>query len=57
MLEKWKHFLDNGYNIGVLFMGLLSKVFDILNHFFLLGKLDAYGFSLKLQLLFKATYK
>ena len=46
MLEKWKHLLDNGYNTGVLFMGL-SKAFDVLNHSLLLAKLDAYGFSLK----------
>ena len=46
MIEKWKHFLDNGYTIGVLFMGL-SKAFDVLNHFLLLARLDAYEFSLK----------
>ena len=46
MIEKRKHFLDNGYTTGVLFMGL-SKAFDVLNHFLLLARLDAYEFSLK----------
>ena len=45
MLEKWKHLLDNGCNIGVLFMDI-SKEFDVLNHSLLL-KSDACGFSLK----------
>ena len=46
MLEKWKHLLDNGCNIGVVSMDL-SKAIDVLNHFLLLANLDAYGFSLK----------
>ena len=43
MLEKWKYFLDNGFNIGVLFVDP-SKAFGVLNHPLLLAKLDAYGF-------------
>ena len=46
MLEKWKHLLDNGYNIGVLFMDL-SKGFDIQDHSLLSAELAKYGFSLK----------
>ena len=46
MLEKWKHLLDNGYNIGVLFMNLL-KGFDIQDYFLHFAKLGKYGFSLK----------
>ena len=45
MLEKWKHILDNGYHIRVIFVGP-SKAFNILNHSLLLAKLDAYGFPL-----------
>ena len=44
MLEQWKQLLDNGYNVGILFMNL-SKAFDVYS--LVLAKLDAYGFSLK----------
>ena len=47
MLEKWKHLLDNGYNIGVLFMDL-SKGFDIQDHSLLSAKLGKYGFFSKI---------
>ena len=46
LLEKQKHLLENGYDIGVLFMDL-SKPFDVLNRFLLHANLDVYGFSLK----------
>ena len=41
MLEKWKNVLDKGEYVCVLFMDL-SKAFD---HYLLLAKLRAYGFS------------
>ena len=44
MLEKWKFVLDNGCNIGTIFMDL-SKAFDTLNHKLILVKLNAYVFS------------
>ena len=46
IIEKWKHPLNNGYNIGVLFMDL-SNAFDALKHSFLLAKMDEYRFYLK----------
>ena len=42
--EKWKHLLDNGHNIGLIFMGLW-EAFDV-NHSLLLEKLNGYGFPL-----------
>ena len=46
MIEKWKHLLDNGYNIAVLFMDL-SKPFNVLKHPLLLAKLDAIDITLE----------
>ena len=44
MIKNWKKQLDNGEEVGVIFMGL-SKAFDAINHGLLLAKLKAYGFS------------
>ena len=44
MIENWKKQLDNGEEVGVIFMDLL-KAFDTINHSLLLAKLKAYGFS------------
>ena len=44
MIEKWKHALDKGKKVGIIFMDL-SKAFNTLNHNLLLAKLNASGFS------------
>ena len=54
MIELWKKALDEGNNIGAIFMDL-SKAFDTLNHNLLLAKLNAYGFS-NTSLLFIQSY-
>ena len=44
LLERWKNVLDKkGYSEAVIMD--LSKVFDTLNHYLLIAKLHAYGFS------------
>ena len=53
MTENWKKQLDNGEEIGVIFMDL-SKAFDTINHSLLLAKLKAYGFSN--QAYYKVTF-
>ena len=44
IIEKWKHALDKGKKVGIIFMDL-SKAFNTLNHNLLLAKLNASGFS------------
>ena len=43
MIEKWRHNLNQGI-CGALFTDL-SKTFDCLVHYFLIAKLEAYGFT------------
>ena len=45
MLEKWKPAVDNKKTFAALLIDL-SKAFDCLSHDVILGKLNAYGFSL-----------
>ena len=52
MIEKWKHLLDNGHNIGVPFKDL-SKALDVLNHSLLLPKLHGHGLKIFFKLFFK----
>ena len=54
MIELWKKALDEGKNIGAIFMDL-SKAFDSLNHNLLLSNLNAYGFS-NTSLIFIQSY-
>ena len=42
--ENWKKQIDNGENVGVIFMDL-PKAFDTINRSLLSAKLKAYGFS------------
>ena len=44
MLEKSKRGIYNGACVSALFM-VLSKAFDTINHYLMLAKLKAYGFS------------
>ena len=48
MLEKRKNTLDKGNHVGAVFMDL-SKVFDTINHDFLMTKLEAYRLHAKLH--------
>ena len=54
MIELWKKALDEGNNIGAIFMDL-SKAFHTLNHNLVLAKLNAHGFS-NTSLLFIQRY-
>ena len=44
LLEKWKNILDNNGYAGAVLMDL-SKIFDTINHDFLIAKLHTYGIS------------
>ena len=44
MLEKWKNTLDKDKYVRAVFMNL-SKLFDTINHDFLIAKLEPYEFS------------
>ena len=44
MIETWCAIVNKGNKVGAIIMDL-SKVFDTLNHNFLLSKLKAYGFN------------
>ena len=44
MLEKWKNALDKDKYVRAVFMNL-SKLFDTINHDFLIAKLEPYEFS------------
>ena len=52
MLKKWKSSLDESKFVSAIFVDPL-KTFDIINHYLLLAKLHAHGFSDKaLNLIF-----
>ena len=46
ILENFKEALNKGDSVIAIFMGL-SKACDTLNHYLLIAKLEAYGFSAK----------
>ena len=56
MLQKWKRTLGKGEYISALFLDL-SKAFDTINHYLLIAKLKAYGFSKEALKLMKSYLK
>ena len=55
LIEKWKAILDKNIYAGAVLMDL-SKAIDTINHYLLIAKLNAYGFTKDLLRLIKVTF-